>query len=165
LSDEVVVLDENITPWLQSVVKGLDDKAPMEEIGEKMVTMVRESHTGQRGVSDGRPYAPLSERYAARKAKVGGSPKILVGPSPGGKTSGGGSLLSSWRRLRTTATGTSVGAGGARNRRLASAHDGGLADRLGRPELNRLRIGWPPRKLEEFCKLWMDRLFERGARA
>ena len=164
-SNEAIVFENGISPWLQSVAKGLGSKEPMEEIGERMVTMIRESHTGQRGVADGRPYERLSARYAARKAKVGGSPKILVGPSPGGKSSGGGSLLSSWRRLTLSATGVTVGAGGARNRRLASAHDGGLAQRLNRPELNRLRVGWPKKSFKEICRFWMDWHVERGAGA
>lgn len=163
MADAIVYQDE-ISPWLKSLVKGMDDPQPMEEIGERMVTLVKESHTGQRGVADNKPYAPLSARYAKRKAKVGGSPKILVGPSPGARTSGGGSLLASWRRLRTTAHGVSVGAGGTRNRKLASAHDGGMADRLGRDSLNRLRIGWPPKTFEKFCKFWIDELITRRGR-
>ena len=156
MAEGIYMEKDEITPWLKQVGKLLDSKEPLAEVGERMVTMVKEAHNAGREFETGRPYARLSARYKKRKAAVGGSPKILVGPSPGHR--GGGSLLASWRVLKVSKSGVTVG-GGARNRKLASAHDGGLARHLGRDPLNRLRLSWPDKKLKTVLKQLMERYF------
>lgn len=141
-------------------------KGTLDEIGQLMVTFVRESHDAQIGLADKAPFAPVTARYAKRKLAAGGSPgRVLFGPSP--RSAGqGGELFGSWGVLATTASSVTVGAtGGVLNRIKASAHDGGLAQYLGRPELNRLRLGWDDKRLEQAISHFLDKLVDAGDQA
>ncbi len=139
-------------------------KPVMNEVAQLMVTWLKEAHTAQVGIRDGQPYHPLAPEYAKAKLRAGGSPaRVLFGPSPG-SAGAGGDLFGSWKALTVTPKAVAVGAGGGRlNRVKASAHDGGLAQLLGRPELNRLQLGWHDKRLVEVISLWLDRFQQAGA--
>lgn len=162
-----VQFEDSISPSLLSMARLLDNPQPtMEEIGQLMTTWVREAHESQRGLSDSRPFHRLSSKYAKAKLKAGGSPaRVLFGPSPrsGGA---GGDLFASWGIRHKTPTVVVVGSvGGTLEKIKASAHDGGLAQYLGRPELNRLRFGWTDELMRKVIDLWMDKLVDAANEA
>lgn len=113
-----------------------------------MVRYVKESMVAQRGVANGKPYAPLSPKYAKWKVAHGGSAERVLYHR--------GRLANSWRITVNDGERVVVGAGGgAINADKAAGHDGGLADALGRPELNRLQIGFSDKMADEInVALW-----------
>lgn len=150
---------DGISESLIGLERALANTRPvMAEVGQLMVTMIRESHDANVGM-DGKPMAKVSKEYGKRKLAAGGNPgRILFGPSPGG-IGGGGDLHRSWNVRHITPTVVAVGAtGGVLNAIKASAHDGGLAQYLGKPRLNRLRMGWTDKTLTKACAAWMDEL-------
>lgn len=158
---------DGITPSLLALDRLLANPKPMmKEVGQLMVTWIRESHDAQRSLKTKRPYHPLDARYAKAKRRAGGSPqRVLFGPSPG-SGGAGGALFGSWGVRHMTPQVVVVGATGGRlNRVKASAHDGGLAQYLGRPELNRLQLGWHDKKLREVISAWLDHLVEEARKA
>lgn len=146
---------------MEAVLKG--DPAGMDEIGQLMVTWIRESHDAQRGLEDNAPYAPVTARYAKAKLRAGGSPgRVLFGPSPG-SGGAGGNLFASWGVVSKGKWSVTVGATGGRlNKVKASAHDGGLAQYLGRPELNRLRLGWTDKRMSQCVGVMLDKVMKAG---
>lgn len=138
----------------------------IDEIGQMMVTWLREAHDAQVGLADGVRFAPLAPRYAKAKLRAGGSPaRVVFGPSPG-SGGAGGALFASWGIQAKTRWSVTVGAtGGVLNRIKASAHDGGLAQYLARPELNRLRIGWSDDNMKKAAGHLMDRVVSAGNQA
>ena len=160
-----VEFKEDITPSLVAMDRVLANPKPsLDEVGQLMVTLTKEAHTGQRGLQDGRPYAKLSKAYSIAKGKAGGNvSRILFGPSP--RSDGaGGDLFASWGVIYQTKIMVMVGAkGGSKlNRIKASAHDGGLAQYLGRESLNRLRLGWNEKDFGKAMGIMMDRVMKAG---
>lgn len=154
MAEGIRIEKDEISPWLHKVAKRMEQKAPLEEAGELMVTMVREAHQSGQEFETGRPMQRLSKSYQKRKRDASGSSKKLFGIPPTV-----GSLFRSWRVLRATKDHVVVGAGDGRNRRLASAHDGGLARHLSRPELNRLRLSFGDKSLTRIAKHLVERYF------
>jgi len=120
----LVKLREDITPWLNSLSRQLDDLKPsMAEAGELMTTKIRESHNAQRGLADGVEFKSLEPASEKAKERKGGNPARVLFMR--------GNMFGSWRRIRTTKTLVQVGAGASgREAKKASRHD------------DRLRIGW-----------------------
>lgn len=122
----------------------------MEEAGALMASEIVLSMEAQVGMSDGAAYTPLSERYAKHKgtARTG---RTLFGPT--------GLLKASWRTLELGTSRVLVGAGISPLEAIkASAHDGGMADYLKRPELDRLRIGWRQELADKVANAFMDKV-------
>jgi hypothetical protein len=120
-----------------------------------MTRIIKESMVALVGVADGVPYQPLSPRYARRKANAGG---------PAGRPLWFHSRLAgSWRIIRISRGKVVVGPGGGKvNITKANAHDGGLADHLGKPELNRLRLGFNDKLLDSLGSIFLDRVMENA---
>jgi len=144
-----------IAPMLRELRLTLAEGTPqrreaMEEAGALMASEIVLSMEAQVGLSDGTPYAPLSERHAKRKG-TSRTGRTLFGPT--------GLLKASWRTLDLGTSRVLVGAGISPLEAIkASAHDGGLAEYLKRPELDRLHIGWTDKLADKVANAFMDRV-------
>jgi len=151
----VVKYKGDLGPMLRELRLTLEEQTPqrreaMEEAGALMAAEIVSSMEAQVGLSDGKPYAPLSEAHAKRKGTA------RTGRTLFGKT---GLLKASWRILNLGRDRVLVGAGISELEAVkASAHDGGQADYLNRPELNRLRIGWNRRLMDRVAETFMNRV-------
>lgn len=150
-----------ISPLLEGLKEEItnyrDRRSGLRDVGDLLVRTVRESMNQQEGVADGVPYAPLSPKYARRKQRLGGPPSRPLYFH--------GRLAGSWRITSISSDRVVVGAGGGKiNATKASAHDGGLADKLGRPELDRLRLGFSDKLLDACADAFVGRVLENADR-
>lgn len=147
-----------ITPLLRTLREEMREyrasDSGLRSVGDALVRVVRESMNQQVGVQDGRTYEPLSPKYARRKEKLGGPPTRPLYFH--------GRLAGSWRIVRISSTRVVVGAGGGKiNATKANAHDGGLAMKYGRPELDRLRLGFSDSLGDDCARTFLDAVLAR----
>ena len=133
---------EDMTDMLVALSDQVDDLRPhLRELGEYMVSRIKQAITEQRGLGNMAPYRPVGAQYASRKKRAGGNPnRIMFGPTPGRnvvererggavrKRTHGGDLIGSWKRLKVTKDSVLVGAarkdsGGTANEAKARGND------------------------------------------
>jgi hypothetical protein len=148
-----LIYHDEISPFLEEVQRELakgGNKA-LDEAGALMTHRVVNAMEAQRGLQDGRRYAPWTKSY--KKKRGPGRILFLLGD-----------LANSWR-WRVEKWGFVIFAGGLEENAIkASAHDGGVAERTGKGKWNRLRLGWRDRDLQRVGQRFMDRLVDDAAR-
>jgi hypothetical protein len=134
-----------IGPFLKKLQRNLlKNENALKEVGELMATRIREAMNAEVGLSNGKPYAAWTPRYA--KEQGGGT--ILHKR---------GSMKDSFKPTLVTKDRVVVSAGGLEiNAIKAQWHDGGLARKTKKHKWNRLRLGWNDGLLEEAGNEFLD---------